>query len=400
VTFDSREVVAAQDVDASLAPPGGEGRQVRRPTRAVVDLDAIASNYRTLMGRARGREVYAVLKADAYGHGALRVARRLAAAGARHFGVAIAEEGIALRRGGVAGEVLVLGAADPGDAALYRGYGLAAAIHDLSQARRFADATASYAPPLRVHLKLDSGMGRLGVRPEGLPPLIEILRRAPGLRIAGTFTQLAASEEAAAQPTAGQIETLRAGLAVLRGAGIDPGAVHVANSGGVLAHPDTLFDAVRPGLALYGVHPSEDLPDAGLVPAMQLETRVLAVKTVPAGTPLGYGGAFRTSRASRIAALPIGYHDGFRRSFSGRVAVLVGGERVPVVGVVSMDLTLVDATESRAEPGDRVVLMGRLGNEVVTAWDLARADGTIPYEILCGIGSRVPRVYARFGSAD
>jgi alanine racemase len=393
-------VVAAQAFEALFEPLTGEGRRARRATKAVVDLDAIASNYQTLKSRAGGRDVYAVVKADAYGHGALPVARRLGAAGALRFGVAIAEEGIALRRGGIAGEILILGAADPADAALDRGYGLAAAIHDPSQARRFADATACFAQPLRVHLKLDSGMGRLGVRPEELAELTGILRRAPGLAVDGVFTQLASGEDAAEQPTRGQIETLQAGLSVLRDAGIDPGTVHVANSGGVLAHPEALFDAVRPGLALYGILPSEALPDPGLSPAMRLETRVLAVKAVPAGTPLGYGGTFRTSRASRIAALPIGYHDGFRRSFSGRVAVLVGGERLPVVGVVSMDLTLVDATESRAQPGDRAVLMGRLGAESVTVWDLARAAETIPYEILCGIGSRVPRVYGPLGGAD
>ncbi len=371
-----------------------------RPTKAVIDLDAIASNYRLLQSRAGGRAVYAVVKADAYGHGAVPVARRLEADGAGRFAVAIAEEGITLRRGGIRGEILILGAADPADAALSRGYGLVPALHDLAQARRFAEATASFAAPLSVHLKLDSGMGRLGVRPEGLGELASVLRRAPGLAVAGVFTQLASGEETAAEPTRSQLETLRAGLAFLKDAGIVPGIVHVANSGAVLAHAETLFDAVRPGLALYGVLPSEALPDPGLEPAMQLETRVLAVKDVPSGAPLGYGGAFTTSRASRIASLPIGYHDGFRRSFSGRVAVLLRGQRAPVVGVVSMDLTLVDATESDAEPGDRVVLMGRLGAQSVTPWELARAAGTVPWEILCGVGARVPRVYTRDGAAS
>ncbi|MGE5276064.1 MAG: alanine racemase [Acidobacteriota bacterium] len=367
-----------------------------RPTRAVVDLEAIASNYRVLRERAGGRRVYAVVKADAYGHGAVPVALRLEREGA-DFCVAIVEEAIALRRAGVRREILILGAADPTDAALHRSYGLVPAIHDLDQARRFAEATASFVPALPVHVKLDSGMGRLGIRPEAVEELAGILGRARGLAVAGAFTQLASGEEAAAEPTRSQVETLRSGLARLSRVGIAPATVHVANSGGVLLHPEALFDAVRPGLSLYGLLPSESLRDPGLVPAMELETRVLAVKTVPAGTPLGYGGAFVTSRSSRIATLPIGYHDGFRRSFSGRVAVLLRGKRAPVVGRVSMDLTLVDATESGAEPGDRVVLMGRAGAESVTAWDLARADGTIPWEILCGVGARVPRVYAPHG---
>jgi alanine racemase len=169
--------------------------------------------------------------------------------------------------------------------------------------------------------------------------------------------------------------------------------VHAANSGALLAHPESRFDAVRPGLALYGVLPSEDLADPGLVPVLSLETRVLAVKDVPARTPLGYGGRFVTVRTSRIATLPIGYHDGFRRSFSGSASALIREGAAPVVGMVSMDLTLVDATESGAEPGDRVVLLGRMGSRAVTAWDLARAAGTSPWEILCGISRRVPRVY-------
>lgn len=339
------------------------------------------------------------MKADAYGHGAVPVALRLEREGVLTFAVATAEEGIALRRGGIRGQVLIVGAADPADAALHRSYGLVPAIYDLAQARLFAEASACFHAPLPVHVKLDSGMGRLGVRPEGVAELVEILRRARGLAVAGAFTQLASGEDESAEPTRSQVETLRAGLARLSQGGIVPATVHVANSGGLLAHPEALFDAVRPGLSLYGILPSESLRDPGLSPAMELETRVLAVKAVPAGTPLGYGGAFTTSRASRIAALPIGYHDGFRRSFSGCVAALLRGKRAPVVGVVSMDLTLIDATESGAEPGERVVLMGRAGAESVTAWDLARAAGTIPYEILCGIGARVPRVYARHGDA-
>ncbi|MGH9366945.1 MAG: alanine racemase [Thermoanaerobaculia bacterium] len=371
-----------------------------RATRALVDLEAIASNSRLLKARAAGREILPVVKADAYGHGAVPVARRLEAEGARRFAVAILEEGIALRRGGICGEILILVAADPEDAPLLRGYGLTPAVHDLEQARRLARAAASFAAPLPVHVKLDTGMGRLGVRPEGVAELARILRGAKGLEVTGAFTQLASGEDTAAEPTASQLAALSAGLATLSEAGLAPSTVHVANSGGILAHPEALFDCVRPGLALYGVLPSDSLEDPGLAPAMQLETRVAAVKNVPAGTPLGYGGTFVTSRPSRIAALPIGYHDGFRRSFSGRAAVLLREKRAPVVGVVSMDLTLVDATESGADTGDRVVLMGRMGPEAVTAWELARAAGTIPWEILCGVGARVPRVYAGPGAAD
>ena len=193
--------------------------------------------------------------------------------------------------------------------------------------------------------------------------------------------------------TGRQIAALVACVERLRAAGIPTGTVHAANSAGVLGHPDAWLDAVRPGLALYGVPPSPGSGGEGLVPAMALETAVVAVKSVPAGTPLGYGGRFVARRDTTVAVIPIGYHDGFRRSLSGKISVLLRGQRAPVVGAISMDVTLVDATDSGAERGDAVVCLGAQGKETVTAWDLARAAETIPYEILCGIGPRVARVY-------
>ncbi len=237
-------------------------------------------------------------------------------------------------------------------------------------------------------------MGRAGIRPEELDRVIGILRNAPGLVLAGTFTNLSRADDPASPDTARQIEALAAAVARLRAAGIAPGLVHVANSAGILGAGASWLDAVRPGLALYGVSPFGEPGDAGLAPAMSVETRVASVRRVPAGTPLGYGGRFVTERDSTIAVLPIGYHDGLRRCMSGNAAVLLRGRRAPVVGAISMDVTLVDATGTGAVRGDRAICLGRDGGESVTAWDLARAAGTIPYEILCGIGPRVERVYA------
>jgi len=367
-----------------------------RPTRARIDLEAIARNYRFLRDRVgRERAVFCVVKADAYGHGAAAVARRLAGEGASRFAVATAEEGIALRRAGLAGEILLLNYSDPADAALYRAYGLLASLYDLGQARAFAQAARGLAEPFPVHLKLDTGMGRIGLRPEELGELTDFLLRSKRFEVRGTFSNLAAAEEEDSPATAKQVETMKACVAALRAAGVSPGLVHLANSAAVLLSPDSWFDGVRPGLALYGVPPAESIANAGgLAPAMTLETRVISVRQVPAGTALGYGGRFIAARASTIGVLPIGYHDGFRRSFSGRARVLLRGREVPVVGAVSMDLTLVDATESGAAPGDRATCLGSDGGLRVTAWDLARAAGTTPYEILCGIGPRVPRVYS------
>ncbi len=370
--------------------------------RAIVDLDAIASNYRLLSGRVGpARPLYAVVKADAYGHGAPAVARRLSREGADRFAVAQVGEGVALRRAGVEGEVVVLSRAEPRDLPTLRAYGLTPTLYDVAQAADFASATRGPGGPLSVHLELDTGMGRAGIRLDDLEAAVAVLRRAPGLVVAGTFANLSSADDPASPATARQLAGLREGVERLRAAGVGPGIVHAANSAAVLATPDAWLDAVRPGLALYGVAPS-GVPEAALVPAMRVETEIVALRRVPAGTPLGYGGRFVTERETTAAVLPIGYNDGYRRALSGSASVLVRGRRAPVVGTVSMDLTVVDATGLGLERGDRVVCLGAQGTESVTAWDLARAAGTIPYEILCGFGPRVTRVYRarKPGSGD
>jgi alanine racemase len=360
---------------------------------ALIDLSALAANYAYLQGLARAATLFPVVKADAYGHGAVPVARRLEAEGAQRFAVAIAEEGLELRRGGIRSEILLLNFSDPQDAPLHASYGLMPTLYDLSQARGYAEVTRRWRRPLPVHLKIDTGMGRLGIRPEELSAAVELLAQAKGLSLRGTFTQLARADEREGAPTEKQLETFQTCLALLSSAGVDPGLVHAANSAALLQHPSSILQAVRPGLALYGIPPAQNGDRGPLRPGMSLETRVLAVRQVPSGIPLGYGGRFVTARASTIAALPIGYHDGVRRSFSGRVSVLLQGEKAPIVGAVSMDLTLVDATECGARPGDRAVILGTDARREVTAWELALAAGTLPYEIVCGIGSRVPRVH-------
>jgi alanine racemase len=364
---------------------------LRIPARALVDLDAIAANYRLLRERVAPRPVYAVVKADAYGHGATAVARRLAAEGADRFAVAQTGEGVALRRAAVGGEILVLSHAEAEELSRLRAYGLTPALFDVAQAAAFAAAARGLSEPLRVHVELDTGMGRAGIRPEDLGAMIAVLASAPGLSVVGTFANLSSADDSASPATARQVSLLKQGAARLREAGVGPGLVHAANSAGVLGLPDAWLDAVRPGLALYGVPPSPGAGASGLVPAMAVETEVLSLRRVPAATPLGYGGRFVTERETTVAVIPIGYYDGFRRSLSGKASVLVRGRRAPVIGAVSMDVTLVDATGTGAERGDPVTCLGTQGGESVSAWDLARAAGTIPYEILCGFGPRVAR---------
>ena len=366
----------------------------RAGARAVVNLDAIAKNFRYLRERAGSRSaLYAVVKADAYGHGAARVAQRLEREGADHFAVASTGEGIVLRRAGVAGEILIFSHAEPEDLPRQRAYGLTPTLYDPDQAEAIAREARLFGSPFGVQLELDTGMGRAGVRPEQLDRVGRMLAASPWLRLTGTFANLSCAGEPGRTETSQQIAGLVQGAAKLRALGVQPGPLHAANTAGVLAHPESWLDAVRPGLGLYGIDPVEGLSGGALSPAMRVETRVIAVHEVAAGTPLGYGGRFVTQGPTTVAVLPIGYHDGFRRGFSGRAAVLLRGRRAPVVGSVSMDLTLVDATATGAARGDSAVCLGADGTESVTAWELARALDTIPYEILCGFGARVPRAF-------
>jgi alanine racemase len=364
-----------------------------RPTVARVDTSAIVANYRAL-GRAAGRRVLPVVKADAYGHGAAAVGRALEAAGTDFLCVAIAEEGAALRRAGVGCRILLLNYCCALDAGFLRAYGLTPSISSPELAREFAQATEGFSEPLAVHVNVNTGMNRLGVDERELPDVLEALGRAKGLAVEAFFTHFSHGDEPDGVAMASQEDRASRLFSELRAHPVLRGAwTHAANSGAALSGKGAWADAVRPGIALFGVAPG---PPSGvtLVPALAWETEVMAVRRVPAGTPVGYGGTFVASRESVLATLPVGYDDGYRRAFAGRVPVLLPGGKAPVVGAVSMDLTVCDATDTGARRGDRVVLLGTSGGETVTAEEMARAAGTIAYEIFCGIGRRVPRVTA------
>jgi len=363
-----------------------------RRTAARIDLSAIAGNFRAIRERS-GRRVLAVVKANAYGHGAPAVARALEDAGADFFCVAVAEEGVELRRAGIRSPILLLNFADPREAGLHRAFALAPALWSLEQIRAFSAATAGWSEPLPVHVKIDSGLSRLGIFPGEVRDAAALLAASPGLRVEAAFSHFSHGEEPAHPTRLRQTREAAGAFAALRNAGFSRIWTHLANSGAAL-EGGAEGDAVRPGLLLYGIAPSASatLPE-GISPALVWETEVMAVKTVPAGTPVGYGGTFVTARATTLAVLPVGYDDGYRRSFSGRAPVLFNGGAVPTVGVISMDLTVCDATDVPLAAGDRATLLGTRGGLTVSAHDLARAAGTIPYEILCGIGRRVPRRY-------
>ncbi|AMV73168.1 alanine racemase [Desulfuromonas carbonis] len=367
-----------------------------RPTFAEIDLDALRHNFRLLRRQAgAGRQLLAVVKADAYGHGALPVARTLQACGADYFGVAMVAEGTALRQGGIQRPILVLGGAAPGEEALLLDQNLTPVIFDLPAARRLSAAAMAAGRSCRYHLKVDSGMGRLGFVPADLPAVLPRLADLPGLEMAGLISHFALADQADHPITQTQAERFRAMLGTVRAAGFAPALVHLSNSAGLYgpALPDC--NLVRPGIALYGGLPADYLAgEIDLRPVMRLYTTIAQLTAVPPGAGVSYGHRFVASRPTLIAALPVGYADGYARRLSGCGEVLVRGHRAPVAGTVCMDWTMVDVTDVPAVAvGDRVTLLGRDGSEEVTAEEWAGRIGTISYEVFCLISQRVPRVY-------
>lgn len=368
-----------------------------RPTVAEIDLSAIRDNLRALRGVVGPKvQIVGMVKADAYGHGAVAVARTLAAEGVKRFGVALVEEGALLREAGIAGDMLVLGALLPEQAREVAELGFEAALSDLDFARRLDEEARRLGRPVAVHVKLDTGMGRLGFPVDRALEAIRDLAGLRGLRLAGAMTHFPSADEPdGADFTRAQIAAFLKIREAAAAAGIRIPLWHAANSAGILLHPESHFDAVRPGLALYGGFPAALLPPtAKLRQAMTLKTRIVLVRDFPAGAALGYGRTFRTARASRIAALPIGYADGFSRANSNKGQALVRGRRAPLVGRVSMDTVLMDVTGvPDAELGDEVVLYGRQGAAEISIVAAAESLGTIPYELMTALTARVPRTY-------
>jgi len=372
-----------------------------RPTAATVDLAALRQNLGAVRARlAPGVQVLAAVKGDAYGHGALPCAEALEAAGVDRFGVALVEEGAQLRLAGVRRPVMCLGGVgrDGAEEALARD--LTPVLYDEGDAERLDAAAARRGAPARVHLKVDTGMGRLGVPLPHWARFLDRLARFRWIEVEGLLTHLAESESPDPTFTLEQGRRYREALAAARARGVHPSVRHVCNSGGVLSRPELHLDMVRVGILLYGVLPGPGLT-APVRPVMRVTTRVLFVKDLPTGASVSYGRRHVTRRPSRIATLPVGYADGYPRVLGGRAEVLVGGRRCPVVGVVCMDLCMVDVTDlaEPVESGDEVVLLGEQGEARITAEELAGWAGTIPYEILCGFSERVPRAHTPAGAA-
>jgi len=343
------------------------------------------------------RAILAVVKADAYGHGAVEISRALKEEGIRFFGVATVEEGIKLREAGIDGSITVLGGVFPEEHSLLLDWNLTPVLYHLPWAQELSRMVQGLGHGIPVQIKVDTGMGRLGLNPDEALKDIPKIAQLPGLNVEGIISHFADADLEDKAFTEGQLKKFQALLDHLSDLGIRIPFRHISNSAAVMSFPPALFNMVRPGIMLYGYMPSDSFPGkVDLQPVLSWNTRIIHLKEVPAGTPLSYGRTFVTRRKSRIATLAVGYADGYSRSLSNRAEVLVNGRRAPVVGRVTMDMTLIDVTDiPEANLGGRATLIGEDKGDRITAWDLARWGNTIAYEVLCGIGRRVPRVYGR-----
>jgi alanine racemase len=368
-----------------------------RPVWADVDLGAIAANVRALRAAVQSADVLAVVKADGYGHGAVPVGRAALAAGASSLGVALVEEGVELRDAGIDAMVLVLSEPVPEAAETVVQRSLTPVVYTAGGivALAKAVATSGDALPLDVHLKIDTGMHRVGCRPEDALEFARLVLAHPELRLAGTLTHFAVADEPENPYTVEQQQQFDAALGELRANGIDPGVVHACNTAGALAFPTARYDMVRIGIGLYGIAPSHELENrVELQPALSVKARVSYVKELGARERVSYGLRYETSGAVRIATVPVGYADGVpRRLGRGPAHALVRGVRCAIAGTITMDQLMLDVGDVPVEVGEEVVLLGTQGNEVITAYEWADLVDTIPYEIVCGIGPRVPRRY-------
>ena len=373
-----------------------------RPVWAEIDLEAVRANVEVLRERCAPAELLAVVKADGYGHGAVQIASAALEAGATGLGVALVEEGIELREAGIDAPIFVLSEPVPAAAPSVVAHGLTPVVYTLAGVDALAKAVADRGAhdQLGVHLKVDTGMHRVGCSTDDAVDLAAQVVDRPELRLAGVCTHLAVADEPQNPYTGEQLARFDAVLDALRARGLPTGIVHASNTAGAIEWPAARYDMVRVGIGLYGIAPADELEGrVTLRPALSVKARVSHLKSVPRGARVSYGLRYETSRATRIATVPIGYADGVPRELpqhGGEAMVL--GRRCPMAGTVTMDQLMLDVGDLPVEIGSEVVLIGSQGREEITAASWARAMGTVAYTIVCGIGPRVPRVYLASGT--
>jgi len=366
------------------------------PTYATINLAALAHNLSCIKRYlSPGCEVMAVVKANAYGHGAVEIAQALARQDIGRLAVASLDEGIALRQAGLSASIVVLGALFEEQVSDLVAHKLTPVVSDGGIIPALAKAACSHPAPYPIHVKVETGMGRLGFSPEELFSLLDNPILGSPLQVEGMMTHLADADGADSAFTERQLGAFRTILEQIRQGGLTLPLVHTANSAAIVRFPEAHFSLVRPGIMLYGYHTlPATIPASDLRPVLSLQTRIVQLRTIPRGGTVSYNGTFVAARPTRIAVLPIGYADGYSRRLSHRGSVLIQGRRAPIVGLVCMDMIMVDVTDlAPVQVGEIVTLIGQQGGESIWADEVADWIGTIPYEVLCGIGSRVPRLY-------
>lgn len=381
---------------ASLSTPIPAVSSHLSPTIATIHLSALAHNLSELHRfLSPGCEVLAIIKADAYGHGSIRIAETLAQLGITKFGVATIQEGAILREAGLRETIIVLGGIFQWQIRDLLHYQLTPVISDTETGRLLTQELSENQSPFPVHIKVDTGMRRLGFTPEALQNFLNSHLFQGPLILESLMTHLADADNADQDFTLHQLEEFQLIAKQLRSKGIRIPCLHAANTSGIVSYPQSHGDMVRPGLLLYGYLPS--VPSArpwSLKPVLSLSTKVVQIRSVAKGDPLSYNGTYRTTRHSRIGIIPIGYAHGYNRRLSNRGQVLIKNKRVPIVGKICMDMTLIDLTDvPDAQVGEPVVLLGSQGTERISAVDIASWQDSISYEVLCSIGPRVNRVY-------
>lgn len=367
---------------------------IQRPSRITVDLDALSQNLRAIRAHV-GVPVMGIVKANAYGHGLVAVARHLEAQGVEQLGVAFVEEGIALRKAGIARPILVLGGIFGPQVAQFIQHELEITVSSLDKLRQVEAAAEALGRKATIHLKIDTGMERIGVHSYSCGPFIEAAAASRWCELKGIYSHLACADDPASPMTASQVERFAEACAHFRRIGAPMPLRHLANSGGVLHFPETWLDMVRPGIVLYGVLPDPaSRPTIDVRPALSLASQVVYFKVVRAGSTVSYGATWAATRDTRVVTVPIGYGDGFPRSLSSRGHALLRGRRRPIVGRICMDQFMLDlGPDGTAYNEDEVVLIGTQAGDTIRTEDVARLAGTIPYEILTGLNERIPRAY-------
>jgi alanine racemase len=369
---------------------------VVRPTKVEVNLDRLAENFLAIRDHVAPAKIMAVVKANAYGHGMVRTARLYQTLGADCIGVAVLEEGILLRESGIAIPILVMGGILGNQVPHFLRHDLTLAASSIERLKQIDEASAMLGLRARVHLKIDTGMERIGVHYYNAEPFLETALTCKNVDVEGVFSHFANSESTDLRYSRLQLERFQEVLEFYRRRGIPrPRLCHMANSGAILQLPEARFDMVRPGILLYGVYPSADVAKAVRVrPALSWKSRVVYFKIIRPDHPVGYGSSWISDHSVHAVTVPVGYGDGYFRSMSGKAMVILRGRRYPVIGAISMDQIVVNLESDSAYSDDEVVLIGEMEGESISCEDLAGWAGTIPYEILTNINTRVPRVYS------